>query len=128
MEVSNSNWKEVEKVMGHSGTLMPGDVFRFNIYRTDLHVKVRDVKVAPTLALGTWVAFKDEEDTSIVMGDLALTLDEIDPVMQTLQQGGIEQTALHNHLLGSLQELCTCIYLDMGTQLKWPKLFTKPLL
>ena len=35
----------------------------------------------------------------MAMGDLVLTEDEINPVLSALQQGGIEQTALHNHLL-----------------------------
>ena len=55
--------------------------------------------MAPALALGSWVAFKNTDNGSMVMGDLVLTQDEVNAVMQKLQQGGIEQTALHNHLL-----------------------------
>lgn len=86
--------------MGRSGTLMPGDVFKFSMPRSDLNVKVENVTVNPALALGSWVAFKNEGNTSMLMGDLVLTLDEVNPVMQMLQQKSIEQTALHNHLLG----------------------------
>jgi hypothetical protein len=96
---SNSSWKDVEQAMGRSGTLMPGDVFKFSMPRSDLNVKIENVTVNPALALGSWVAFKNEGNTSMLMGDLVLTLDEVNPVMQMLQQRGIEQTALHNHLL-----------------------------
>lgn len=97
---SNSSWKDVEQAMGRSGTLMPGDVFKFSMPRSDLNIKIESVTVDPALALGSWVAFKNEGNTSMLMGDLVLTLDEINPVMLKLQERGIEQTALHNHLLG----------------------------
>lgn len=97
---SNYSWKDVEQAMGRSGTLTPDGVYKFSMPRSDLDVKIENVTVAPTLALGSWVAFKNEENTSMLMGDLVLTLEEVNPVMQMLQQRGIEQTALHNHLLG----------------------------
>lgn len=97
---SNSNWKDVEQAMGRAGTTMPDGVLKFSMPRSDLSVKIGNVTVDPTLALGSWVAIKNEGNTSMLMGDLVLTLDEVTPVMQLLQQRGIEQTALHNHLLG----------------------------
>jgi hypothetical protein len=58
------------------------------------------VTVAPGLALGSWVAFKKMGNEAMVMGDLVLSEEEIEPVMLKLQQEGIEQTSIHNHLLG----------------------------
>jgi hypothetical protein len=63
-------------------------------------VTARGVPIQPALALGSWVAFKRIGDQAMVMGDLVLTEDELNPVMLALQQGGVEQTAVHNHLLG----------------------------
>ena len=97
---SNYSWKDVEQAMGRSGTSTTDGVYKFSMPRSDLNVKIGNDTVAPTLALGSWVAFKNEGNTSMLMGDLVLTLDEVNPVMQMLQQRGIEQTALHNHLLG----------------------------
>jgi biotin operon repressor len=57
------------------------------------------VELKPTLALGSWVAFQDAGGMSMVMGDLVLTESEVNPVMKKLAEGGIEITALHNHLL-----------------------------
>ena len=55
----------------------------------------------PALALGGWVAFKETgTGQSMAMGDLVLTEDEVVPSMRALQAGGVEQTALHNHVLG----------------------------
>jgi hypothetical protein len=97
---SNYSWKDAEQAMGRSGTLTPDGVYKFSMPRSDLNVKIGNDTIAPTLALGSWVAFKNEGNTSMLMGDLVLTLDEVNPVMQMLQQRDIEQTALHNHLLG----------------------------
>jgi hypothetical protein len=57
------------------------------------------VQLKPALALGSWVAFKKSGDMTMVMGDLVLTEDEVMPVMTKLHEGGVEQTALHNHVL-----------------------------
>ena len=68
--------------------------------RTDLQVNVRGVPVRPALALGSWLALKPRPDGGVVAtGDLVLTQDEVGPVVLKLQEGGITQTALHNHLL-----------------------------
>src|SRR5256885_742021 len=95
-----SEWKPVEDAMGRSGKLQPGDVFKFGMPRKDLQVTVNGVQVKPGLALGSWAAFKKMGEEAMVMGDLVLTTDEVEPVMLKLQQEGIEETALHNHLLG----------------------------
>jgi biotin operon repressor len=88
----------VEDAMGRSGTVM-GDVLRFGMPRKDLHVMVRGTAIKPGLALGSWAAFKRMDRDAMVMGDLVLTEDEIEPVMRKLQEGGIEISAIHNHLL-----------------------------
>jgi hypothetical protein len=96
-------WAAVQQVLGGKGTMQPGDVLKFGFPRSDLHVTAGGVAVKPALALGSWVAFKrvgsSASSPAVAMGDLVLTEDEVAPVMQALQQGGVEQTALHNHLL-----------------------------
>ena len=92
-------WAPVEQVMGKQGALQ-GDVLKFSMPRGDLKVMVGDVQISPALALGSWVAFKKMGSGAMVMGDLVLTEKEVGPVMKKLGQGGIEITALHNHLLG----------------------------
>jgi len=95
-----SDWKSVEQAMGRPGQAQPGDVIRFGMPRKDLHVMVGSVTVKPGLALGSWAAFQHAGNGVMVMGDLVLTEDEVQPVMQKLQEGGIEISAVHNHLIG----------------------------
>ena len=57
------------------------------------------MELKPALALGSWLAFRTTDDMTMVMGDLVLTEAEVNPVMTKLAEGGIEITALHNHLL-----------------------------
>ena len=92
------DWTAVEEALGKSGQLQPGDVFRVGMPRTDLNVAVRGVPVAPAFALGSYAAFKDLGDETMVMGDLVLLDEEVNPVMAGLFAGGISVTALHNHL------------------------------
>jgi hypothetical protein len=95
------SWSAVEQTFGRTGVPQAGDVMRFNFPRRDLRVTVGDVPVRPSLALGSWVAFKRMPNgQAMAMGDLVLTADEINPVISALQQGGVEQTALHNHIIG----------------------------
>ncbi len=95
----NNHWKPVEDAMGRPGTVM-GEVLRFGMPRKDLHVMVRGTAIKPGLALGSWAAFSKSGKDAMVMGDLVLTEDEIEPVMRKLQDGGIEVAAIHNHLIG----------------------------
>jgi hypothetical protein len=92
-------WSAVERALGRPGTAQPDGVVRFSFPRTDLRVTVDAVQLRPALALGSWLAFHRAGGEAMVMGDLVLTEDEVAPVMTRLQQGGVRQTALHNHLL-----------------------------
>jgi hypothetical protein len=94
------NWKQVEDAMGRSGQMQPGDVIKFGMPRKDLHVVLESVDIKPGLALGSWAAFKRDGSGAMVMGDLVLTEDEVQPVMMKLQEGGIHESAVHNHLIG----------------------------
>jgi hypothetical protein len=99
-QASDAKWKPVEDAMGRSGQPQPGDVMRFAMPRKDLHVTLDDVAIKPGLALGSWAAFVQAEHGAMVMGDLVLTEDELGAVMRKLQEGGIEVSAVHNHLIG----------------------------
>ena len=105
------DWKQVEQALGKTGAMQPGDVFKIGIPRSDLSVTIGDVKIRPALALGGWVAFKNHGNEAMVMGDLVLTDDEVGPVMMKLQQEGIEQTAVHNHLLNESPHV---VYMHIG--------------
>jgi hypothetical protein len=97
--VAETDWKKVDEALGKTGAQQPGDVYKYGLPRSDLHVTVDGVEIKPALALGGWLAFKPMGDKTMVMGDLVLTGDEINPVLSKLEEGGISVTAIHNHLL-----------------------------
>ncbi len=97
---NDSAWKSVEDAMGRSGQMQPGDVIKFSMPRKDLHVSLNGVDIKPALALGSWAAFKREGNQAMVMGDLVLLEGEVGPVMKKLQEAGISESAVHNHLIG----------------------------
>jgi hypothetical protein len=90
----------VEKEIGKTGELKPGEIFYISLPRNDLKVSVKGVPIRTGLALGGWVAFKEVANQAMVMGDLVLTEKEIQPVMSELFNQGIKVTAIHNHLIG----------------------------
>lgn len=94
------DWTVVENALGRKGTLSADGVARFSFPRSDINVVANGVTLKPALALGSWVAFKRIADHAMVMGDLVLLENEVTTVMASLQQNGVDQTALHNHLLG----------------------------
>src|SRR5258708_4822629 len=98
---SRTDWKDVEQAIGRAGSLLPGDVYKVSFPRGDLAVTLDGVAIKPALALGSWVAFKDiGGGHAMTMGDLVLLESEVTLVIDALQKGGIEQSALHNHLIG----------------------------
>src|SRR5689334_1717518 len=90
---------QVGEALGKTGTTAPGGIYRVGLPRTDLKVTLDGVELKAGFALGSWLAFEKMGDQGMVMGDLVLTMDEVAPVMTKLAAGGIEITALHNHLL-----------------------------
>src|SRR5215208_1750189 len=95
------DWKAVGQALGKEGAAAAGGVYRVGLPRTDLKVTLDGVEIKPGFALGSWLAFKPMGNDGMVMGDLVLTGDEVNPVMKKLLENGIEVTALHNHLLRS---------------------------
>jgi hypothetical protein len=92
------NWAQVDDVLGRKAA-MAGDVHRYGFPRTDLSVTLDGVAIKPALALGGWVAFKPMHGGAMVMGDLVMLESEVNPVMLKMIEGGLDITAVHNHLL-----------------------------
>jgi Domain of Unknown Function (DUF1259) len=90
---------QVGEALGKTGTTTPSGIYRVGLPRTDLKVTLDGVELKAGFALGSWLAFEKMGDQGMVMGDLVLTEAEVNPVMTKLAAGGIEVTALHNHLL-----------------------------
>src|SRR5215468_7113919 len=89
----------VGEALGKTGAATPSGIYRVGLPRTDLKVTLDGIELKAGFALGSWLAFEKMGEEGMVMGDLVLTMDEVNPVMTKLAAGGIEVTALHNHLL-----------------------------
>jgi hypothetical protein len=93
------DWQKVDTVFGRKPAAVAGDVHRYGFPRTDLTVTLDGVTIKPALALGGWIALKPAHGGAMAMGDLVLLEAEINPVMTKLIEGGLEITAIHNHVL-----------------------------
>ena len=92
-----SDYQQVMKIVGKQGDYK-ANVLKVNIPRNDLHMKIADYAVQTPFGFGGWFAMtKGEGGEDVLMGDLVLTQDEVNPVMSALLDHGLEVTALHNH-------------------------------
>jgi len=90
----------IEQLAGAKGKLDSAEnVFKVTVPRGDLSVTVAGVKMPPATGLTSWAAFTPAGDKTMVMGDMVLQEDQVNPVMSTALENGIEVTALHNHFL-----------------------------
>ena len=88
----------IEALTGAKGALDEKEgVFKVSVPRTDLAVTAAGVRVTPPMGLTSWAAFKRAGGHTIVMGDLVLLEDQVNPVMSAALDAGLEVTALHNH-------------------------------
>jgi hypothetical protein len=110
-------WTQVDAVFGTTGKDLPGGVHRFGWPRRDLQVRMGDVTVEPALALGSWGAFvkTGEQGQAMAMGDLVLLEPELTRVVSALQAGGIDISAIHNHLVNESPRVVYVHFSGHGT-------------
>jgi hypothetical protein len=91
----------IEQLTGAKGRLdRTAGVFKVSVPRTDVSLTVGGVKLTPPSGLTSWAAFQPMGTEAMVMGDMVLTEDQVNPVMTIALDNGLEVTALHNHFLG----------------------------
>ena len=92
-----AEYQQVLTTLGKQGDFK-ANVLKVNIPRNDLSVTIAKVKTPTPFGFGGWVAMtKGTGEMNVLMGDLVLTQDEVNPVMSALLDNGLEVTALHNH-------------------------------
>ncbi len=90
-------YKSVLTTLGRQGDFKD-NVLKVNIPRNDLNVTVADMKAPTPFGFGSWIAMTEGTGgMDVMMGDLVLTQEEVNPVMSALLKNGLEVTALHNH-------------------------------
>ncbi|MCW5979714.1 MAG: DUF1259 domain-containing protein [Bryobacteraceae bacterium] len=97
--ISEAQRNTIDRVTGVQGAYTAGeDVYRVTFPRTDVKVSVEGRSMHPFLGLTSWAAFTSHSQNELmVMGDLVLFEDEVNPVMSAALDNGLEVTALHNH-------------------------------
>jgi hypothetical protein len=108
-----SDTAKIDQAMGRTGQKI-ADVYKFGFPRTDLHVTVRGLAIKPGLALGSWAAFLGTDQAAMVMGDLVLLPEEVDPVTEKLRSAGFDITAVHNHLIDETPHVMYVHYMGHG--------------
>jgi Domain of Unknown Function (DUF1259) len=103
----------IDQALGRSGQ-KTGDVYRVGFPRTDLHVSVKGVAIKPGLALGSWAAFLGTDNNAMVMGDLVVLEEELNPVMAKLRASGFDISAVHNHLIEETPRVLYMHYMGHG--------------
>lgn len=107
------DWKPIEQILGRSGSEQ-GGVHKFTFPRSDLSVRVGRTRLEPGAALTSWVAFRQDVTGTIMAGDIVLLPSELDDVLQRLQGGGLEITAVHNHLAAEKPRLMYAHFFGRG--------------
>jgi hypothetical protein len=110
---------QIEQLTGAKGKLDEKEgVFKVSVPRSDLKVVAGGVHLTPPMGLTTWAAFTKSGAHTMVMGDLCLTEDQVNPVMSVALDNGLEVTALHNHFFWDSPKIMFMHIGGMGDQAK----------
>jgi len=94
------NTAKIEELTGAKGAYNDKEgVFKVSSPRADLAVTVAGARLTPPMGLTSWASFQKTGSSTVVMGDMVLTEDQVNPVMSAALDNGLEVTALHNHFL-----------------------------
>jgi len=92
-----SEYQDVLKILDRKGDFK-ARVLKVNIPRNDLKMTIQGFPTPTPFGFGGWIALTKATDGSdVMMGDLVLLQEEVNPVMSALLDNGIDITALHNH-------------------------------
>src|SRR5438128_8470698 len=83
-QAAGDDWARVGEALGKAGTEMPGGIYKVALPRSDIKATLDGVELKPGFALGSWLAFTKTDKDGMVMGDLVLAMDEVNPVMAKL--------------------------------------------
>src|SRR5512141_1281841 len=110
-----ADYQEVLKDLARKGDYAK-NVLKVGIPRNDLNVTIAGVRTPTSFGFGGWLGFtKGDGGMDVMMGDLVLTQDEVNPVMSALLDHGLEVTALHNHFFWEEPRLYYMHVHGMGT-------------
>ena len=92
------NTAKIEQLTGAKGTMDEKEsAFKVTVPRDDIGARAAGVKLTPPLGLTAWAAFSGGGANTMVMGDIVLTEEQVNPAMSAALDNGLEVSALHNH-------------------------------
>lgn len=110
---------KIEELTGLKGALNKTEgVFKVSYPRADIEATIAGVKAVPPMGLTAWAAFTRSGEHAMVMGDMVLLEDQVNPVMSAALDNGLEVTALHNHFLWDSPRIMFMHIGGMGDQEK----------
>ena len=93
------DYLDVLNTLGRKGDFSSG-VLKVNVPRNDLSVSISGIATPTAFGFGGWIAMtKDDSGNEVLMGDLVLLQEEVNPVISALEDHKIDVTALHSHML-----------------------------
>ena len=109
----------IERLTGAKGELNEQEkVFKVSMPRQDLEITIAGVTMTPPMGLTSWAAFQQAGDRVMVMGDMVLLEDQVNPVMSVALAHGLEVTALHNHFFWDTPKVMFMHIGGMGSEAK----------
>jgi hypothetical protein len=106
--------KKLDQILGIKGEMSKG-VYKYTIGRPDVQLKEHGMTVTSFLGFNTWAAFQGSPEHAAVAGDFAMLENEVDPVIKTLIENGIEVVAVHNHMVHEQPRIFFLHYWGVGT-------------
>ena len=110
---SSLNIQAMDDILGYKGEMTKG-VYKYTIGRPDIDLKEHGVKVSTFLGFNTWCAFQGTNERAAVAGDFAMLDTEVESVIKTLVENGIEVVAVHNHMVGENPRIFFLHYWGVG--------------
>jgi len=103
----------LDKIVGAKG-VANGPAYKFTLGRKDLRVMAMDAELTAAIGLNSWAAFAGQREKAVIAGDVAMLEQEVNPVIRTLRQNGLEIVAVHNHMLGEQPRVLFLHYFGRG--------------
>lgn len=117
-----TSWNSVEQIIGTKGETQ-NDILKINFLRSDLNVKINDIPIDPELAANSWVAFRPMGNETMIMGELTLKENEVEPVISALVKNGFDISALHNLFIGDSPRILDLHFESKGNAIELARKF-----
>lgn len=112
----------LDSIIGYKGELAKG-VYKYTIGRPDVTLLEHGIPVSSFMGFNTWAAWQGTPEKAAVAGDFAMLQNEVEPVIKTLIENGIEVVAVHNHMVHEHPHIFFLHYWGVGTAEKLAKAF-----